>query len=86
MISATAPNDNEGRVPVRAIAPVSRACLLLEPHDHRVSSRRSKVLYRCCTSTLDATSEAPPDFSERASDLVLYLVAGAGFEPATFGL
>jgi hypothetical protein len=30
MISAAAPNDNEGRVPVRAIAPVSRACLLLE--------------------------------------------------------
>ena len=40
---------------------------------------------------------APPDpalrrqrgplrFSERASDLVLKLVAGAGFEPATFGL
>ena len=31
-------------------------------------------------------SEALPGLSERASELVLYLVAGAGFEPATFGL
>jgi hypothetical protein len=35
---------------------------------------------------LPTTSEALPGFPERASDLLLYLVAGAGFEPATFGL
>ena len=32
------------------------------------------------------TSEALSGFPERASELVLFLVAGAGFEPATFGL
>ena len=32
------------------------------------------------------TAKALPDVSERASDLGLSMVAGAGFEPATFGL
>ena len=35
---------------------------------------------------LEYAREALPDLSERASDLELQLVAGAGFEPATFGL
>ena len=40
----------------------------------------------CAHPGPSGTSEALPGFSERASDLVLHLVAGAGFEPATFGL
>ena len=54
--------------------------------DLRVPSRRSIMFAFCSRRTLPTTSEALPDFPERASDMVLYLVAGAGFEPATFGL
>ncbi len=53
--------------------------------DRRVPARRSICCTFCCTSTLDVTSEALSNLSKRASELVVYLVAGAGFEPATFG-
>jgi hypothetical protein len=46
----------------------------------------SIVFAFCSRSALRTTLEALPDFPARASELVLYLVAGAGFEPATFGL
>ncbi len=43
-------------------------------------------LYSCCTNQDPSTGQRPDRRSGGASDLVLYLVAGAGFEPATFGL
>ncbi len=54
--------------------------------NHAIDEILELVLYGCCIGDSRTTSETLSDFSERASELVLYLVAGAGFEPATFGL
>jgi hypothetical protein len=44
------------------------------------------MLYVCWISSDPGTGKALSGDPERALDQVLYLVAGAGFEPATFGL